>query len=31
MIGPYKGLDNKQQVVAVIDDVSKWSNSNSPS
>jgi hypothetical protein len=25
MIGPYKGLDNKQQVVAVIDDVSKWS------
>jgi dihydropyrimidine dehydrogenase (NADP+) len=23
MIGPYKGLDNKQQVVAVIDDVSK--------
>jgi hypothetical protein len=23
MIGPYKGLDNKQQVVALIDDVSK--------
>jgi hypothetical protein len=24
MIGPYKRLDNKQQVVAVIDDVSKY-------
>ena len=24
MIGPYKSLDNKQQVVALIDDVSKY-------